>query len=58
MHSTFQKTIAEMYDFDYNMLYDLLLLKGGKVYLGQILTGVEELYNQQQQLEKWEQDLM
>jgi len=50
MHSTFRKTIAQMYDFDYSMLYDLLLLKGGKVYLGQILNGVEELYNQEQQI--------
>jgi hypothetical protein len=58
MHSTFRKTIAEMYDFDYNMLYDLLLLKGGKIYLGQLIAGVEELYNQEQQLEQWERNQM
>jgi hypothetical protein len=58
MHSTFQKTIAEMYEFDYHMLYDLLLLKGGKMYLGQILAGVEELYNQEQKLEQWEESQM
>jgi hypothetical protein len=58
IHSTYRKTIKELYEFDYSILYDLLLSKGGKNFLGQVLIGLEELTNQQQKLEQWENDLM
>lgn len=58
IHTTYYKTIQELYEFDYCILYDLLLLKGGKIFLGQILIGAEEFLEQKQLLEQWERNQM
>ena len=58
IHSTYLKTIKELYLYDWYILYDLLLLKGGKIFLGQILTGVDEFYEQEQLLEQCERNQM
>lgn len=51
-------TIAKIYAIDPALLYDIIKLKGGSAFLGELLIKLDELYKQEQTIKSWEENLM
>ena len=57
MNGHHEFTIKELYNMCPEILLDLLALNGGVDYIAQILIGYEELYNQEQSVIAWRENL-
>ena len=57
MNGHHEFTIKELYHMCPEILLDLLALNGGVDYIAQILIGYEELYNQEQSVIAWRENL-